>query len=117
MRYTFTDLVRRANVDAVVRRALTCHVTERMQRHYSHVGNDEKRAALAGVLRLVPPASTLSHRCQWDFGGGPAAQNVPISAKAAWLRERGGRIYWSGTRGSNPRLSAWELTPYASSCP
>jgi integrase len=44
-------------MDAVVRRALTGHVTERMQRHYSHVGNDEKRAALAGVLRLVPPAS------------------------------------------------------------
>lgn len=54
-RYTFTDLVRRANVDAVVRRALTGHVTEEMQRHYSTVGMDEKRAAVAGVLRLVPP--------------------------------------------------------------
>src|SRR5262249_885196 len=30
LRYTFTDLVRRANVDAVVRRALTGHVTEEM---------------------------------------------------------------------------------------
>jgi integrase len=40
LRYTFTDLVRRANVDAVVRRALTGHVTEEMQRHYSHVGID-----------------------------------------------------------------------------
>jgi len=55
LRYTFTDLVRRANVDAVVRRALTGHVTEEMQRHYSTVGMDEKRAAIAGVLRLVPP--------------------------------------------------------------
>ena len=55
LRYTFTDLVRRANVDAVVRRALTGHVTEQMQRHYSHVSLDEKRAAVAGVLRLVPP--------------------------------------------------------------
>jgi hypothetical protein len=55
--YTFTDLVRRANVAAVVRRALTGHVTEEMQRHYSTVGLDEKRAAIAGVLRLVPPAS------------------------------------------------------------
>src|SRR6185436_11010324 len=55
LRYTFTDLVRRANVDAVVRRALTGHVTEEMQRHYSTVGLDEKRAAIAGVLRLVPP--------------------------------------------------------------
>jgi integrase len=54
LRYTFTDLVRRANVDAVVRRALTGHVTEQMQRHYSTVGLDEKRAAIAAVLRLAP---------------------------------------------------------------
>jgi integrase len=54
LRYTFTDLVRLANVDAVVRRALTGHVTEEMQRHYSTVGMDEKRAAVAGVIRLVP---------------------------------------------------------------
>ena len=58
LRYTFTDLVRLANVDAVVRRALTGHVTEEMQRHYSTVGLDEKRAAIRGVLRLVPPAPT-----------------------------------------------------------
>lgn len=56
LRYTFTDLVRLANVDAVVRRALTGHVTEEMQRHYSTVGLDEKRAAIKGVLRLVPPS-------------------------------------------------------------
>ena len=55
LRYTFTDLVRLANVDAVVRRALTGHVTEEMQRHYSTIGLDEKRAAVAGVLRLVAP--------------------------------------------------------------
>src|SRR5678810_216979 len=68
LRYTFTDLVRLANVDAVVRRALTGHVTEEMQRHYSHVGLDEKRAAIAGVLRLVPtgPAS----RTGSGVGGG-----------------------------------------------
>jgi hypothetical protein len=52
------DLVRLANVDAVVRRALTGHVTEEMQRHYSTVGLDEKRAAISGVLRLVPPTPT-----------------------------------------------------------
>lgn len=42
-------------MDAVVRRALTGHVTEEMQRHYSTVGLDEKRATIAGDLRLVPP--------------------------------------------------------------
>jgi integrase len=57
LRYAFTDLVRLANVDAVVRRALTGHVTEEMQRHYSTIGLDEKRAAVACVLRLVPPDS------------------------------------------------------------
>lgn len=60
LRYTFTDLVRLANVDAVVRRALTGHVTEEMQRHYSTVGLDEKRAAVAGVLRLVPPEASAN---------------------------------------------------------
>jgi hypothetical protein len=60
MRYTFNDLVRRANVDAVIRRAITGHVTEEMQRHYSDVGLDEKRAAIAGVIRLVPTSSTQS---------------------------------------------------------
>lgn len=55
LRYTFTDLVRRANVDVVVRRALTGHVTEQMQRKYSTVGLDEKRDAIAGVIRLVRP--------------------------------------------------------------
>ena len=54
LRYTFTDLIRRANVDAVVRRALTGHVTEAMQQHYSTVGLDEKRSAVASVHRLVP---------------------------------------------------------------
>ena len=66
LRYTFTDLVRRANVDAVVRRALTGHVTEQMQRHYSTVGLDEKRAAIAGVHRLVP----AEPRQTGDGGGG-----------------------------------------------
>ena len=74
LRYTFTDLVRRANVDAVVRRALTGHVTEEMQRHYSTVGIDEKRAAIAGVLRLVPTNGG---------GSGGGSGEAPKTEKAA----------------------------------
>ena len=70
LRYTFTDLVRRANVDAVVRRALTGHVTEEMQRHYSTVGLDEKRAAITGVLRLVPPQPNRTDGGSSGTGGG-----------------------------------------------
>lgn len=53
LRYTFTDLIRLSKADAVVRRALTGHVTQEMQQHYSHVGTEEKRAAIAGALRLL----------------------------------------------------------------
>ncbi len=56
LRYTFTDLIRLANTDAVVRRALTGHVTQEMQDHYSSVGTAEKRAAIAGAIRLVHDA-------------------------------------------------------------
>src|SRR5262249_51312996 len=74
LRYTFTDLVRRANVDAVVRRALTGHVTEEMQRHYSTVGLDEKRAAIAGVLRLVPPSAPIAGGSNGGSKEAPAAE-------------------------------------------
>jgi hypothetical protein len=40
-------------VDEVVRKALTGHVTKKMLQHYSTVGLDEKRAAVAGVAGLL----------------------------------------------------------------
>lgn len=54
LRYTFNDLSRHAKLDAVVRRALTGHVTEEMQWHYSNVSLDEKRAAIAEIIRIAP---------------------------------------------------------------
>jgi hypothetical protein len=89
LRYTFTDLVRLANVDAVVRRALTGHVTEEMQRHYSTIGLDEKRAAVAGALRLVPPdsglsaAGAMSSIADADTAGTTAANAMSSAARAA----------------------------------
>lgn len=82
LRYTFTDLVRRANVDAVVRRALTGHVTEEMQRHYSTVGLDEKRAAIAGVIRLVPPTERRQSPVCDGSGGTNGGTNEPGKATA-----------------------------------
>jgi hypothetical protein len=38
----------------VITRSITGHVTEQMREHYSTVGLDEKKAAVANVLRLVP---------------------------------------------------------------
>lgn len=47
LRGTCTDLLRRAGVDPTTSKAITGHVTDRMREHYSSVGLDEKRAALA----------------------------------------------------------------------
>lgn len=58
LRRTFNDLTRRAGADGMVTRALTGHVTEAMTAHYSTVGLDEKREAVAGVVRLVPLTKT-----------------------------------------------------------
>jgi len=60
LRYTFTDLLRKAGVDPVLRRQLVGHVTEEMQRKYSTVDIDESRAAMAPVFRLVPLPSVTS---------------------------------------------------------
>ena len=58
LRRTFNDLTRRAGVDGIVTRALTGHTSVGMQIHYSTVGFDEKQAAVAGVLDLVPLPKT-----------------------------------------------------------
>jgi integrase len=50
---TFTDLARRAGVDAITTRSLTGHVTERMHEHYSTVDLSEKRAAVGADLRVL----------------------------------------------------------------
>lgn len=55
MRYTFSNLLRRAKVDQIARRALMGHVTEEMQHHYENdVELKEKRSAVAAVIRLAP---------------------------------------------------------------
>jgi integrase/recombinase XerD len=59
LRRTFNDLTRRAGADGLVTRALTGHVTESMTAHYSTVGLDEKREAVAVVVRLVSLSETV----------------------------------------------------------
>lgn len=76
LRYTFTDLIRLSNADAVVRRALTGHVTQEMQDHYSNVGTEEKRAAIAGAVRLIEAVAVS------------AKSNLAVSANSAMMKDR-----------------------------
>jgi len=47
-------MLRQAHVDPVISKALIGHVTDEMREHYSTVRFDEKRAAVASALRLLP---------------------------------------------------------------
>jgi integrase len=53
MRRTFQDLARAAQVDDVVTRAVSGHVTEAMQLHYSTVNAEEMRQSLARVVSIA----------------------------------------------------------------
>ena len=53
LRRTFNDLARAAQINDLVTRSISGHLTEAMQRHYSTVNGPEQRAALAKVIRLV----------------------------------------------------------------
>ncbi len=53
LRRTFNDLARAAQVQDVVTRSISGHLTEGMQRHYSTVSGDEQRQALAKVIDLT----------------------------------------------------------------
>lgn len=59
LRRTFNDPARRAGADGIAIRSLAGHVTEKMREHYSTTALDEKRAAVANVLRLVPMGDRL----------------------------------------------------------
>ena len=48
-------------MDPVIAKALTGHVTEPMREHYSTFGLDEKRAAVASVLRLLPEGESADN--------------------------------------------------------
>ncbi len=53
MRRTFNDLARVANVEAIVTKSISGHLTERMREHYSTVTPLEQRESIGRVLRLV----------------------------------------------------------------
>lgn len=78
LRRTFNDLARAAQVNDLVTRSISGHLTEAMQHHYSTVNGAEQRAALAKVIRLVdarparPPRSASSTTGASGEGGGEA---------------------------------------------
>jgi hypothetical protein len=57
LRRTFNDLARGAEVESLVTRSISGHLTDRMREHYSTVTPVEQRESIGRVLRLVKPAA------------------------------------------------------------
>ena len=55
MRRTFNDLMRAAQVEAIVTGSISGHLTETMQHHYSTVTGAEQRASIAKIIGLMVP--------------------------------------------------------------
>jgi hypothetical protein len=53
MRRTFNDLARVANVESIITKSISGHLTDRMKDHYSTVSPVEQRESIGRVLRLV----------------------------------------------------------------
>ena len=53
MRRTFNDLARVANVEAIITKSISGHLTEQMREHYSTVSPVEQRESIGRLLRLV----------------------------------------------------------------
>jgi integrase len=70
LRRTFNDLARAAQVQDLVTRSISGHLTEDMQRHYSTVSGAEQRQALAKVIDLTRARAERDAPCA---GGEPLA--------------------------------------------
>lgn len=70
MRRTFNDLARVANVEAIVTKSISGHLTEQMREHYSTVSPVEQRESIGRVLRLVKAGEVnASGTSTTDAGG------------------------------------------------
>jgi integrase len=60
LRRTFNDLARLSNVEALVTKSISGHLTDRMRAHYSTVQPVEQRESIGRVLRLVTRAGVTA---------------------------------------------------------
>ncbi len=96
MRRTFNDLARRANMESIVTRSISGHLTQRMQDHYSTVNADEQREGIAKVIELFTPKEGAAAGASPTGGapgtGGTAEHHnaVEIEEGKAASRVRGG---------------------------
>jgi len=107
--------LRRANVDVVIRRALTGHVTEEMQRRYSTVGMDEKRAATCWRNSSGPTGASRgvsARRGRWDQRWDRRSREGNGLMRTTSIRPESRRFVGAGYRIRTGDLQLGKLTLY-----
>ena len=89
LRRTYNDLARAVNVDGLVVRSISGHLTESMQHHYSSVSPDEQRASIAKVFSLAQARAKKEGEPETSDalyggapGGAPASEHHQKSERA-----------------------------------
>ena len=90
MRRTFNDLMRIAQVEAIITKSISGHLTDRMREHYSTVTPEEQRRSIGNVVELFDPArsSNVSAASGGVSGGVRADVGGVKTKKATRLSER-----------------------------
>jgi len=84
MRRTFNDLARAAEVQDLVTRSISGHLTERMQHHYSTVRGEEQQLGLGKVVNLMTKrAERAAESSSGDHGGDHGSEVVSGTKKPA----------------------------------
>lgn len=81
LRRTFNDLARAAQVNDLVTRSISGHLTERMQHHYSTVNGGEQRDALAKVVQLFNAPTPAPSAPSAGAGGEESGEGRPAGGE------------------------------------
>ena len=69
LRRTYNGLARTGEVNALVTRSVSGHLTEQMQNHYSTVSEAEQREGLARIIALTKVREKRDQAKPFDTGG------------------------------------------------
>ncbi len=105
MRRTFNDLARASNVEAIVTRSISGHLTEEMQNHYSTVRGPEQRD---GIARVVDLMTAPSEGAEWYSKWYSRRFGTPKVVLKSARRFTNWQDFWWAQQGSNLRLRPCE---------
>lgn len=88
MRRTFNDMCRAVQVEHLVTKSISGHLTDRMKDHYSTVSPNEQRESIGRVLRLVKVGHSAAASAEPTESGAPGGASKGASGAPARFATR-----------------------------